>query len=69
MDTAFGTALKRITDWFPNSDATVIGALLGHRDAVARYLAQVHEVTVAEVAEVLDALLGHREMTLPLAAE
>ena len=69
MDTTWNSALARIVAWFPNGDAQVIGALLDHRDVVARYLAQVHEITVNEVSEVLDVLLGFREDPIALAAE
>ena len=69
MDTTWNSALARIVEWFPNEDAHVIGVLLDHRDAVVRYLAQVHEITVSEVSEVLDVLLGFREDPVALAAE
>ena len=40
---------------FPYADRIVVSSLSGQIDPLVRYLAQVHEVTLSEVREVIDA--------------
>ena len=50
-------AVARVVNLFPCADALVVSALTAHVDALQRYLAQAHQLTRNEVAEVLDAFV------------
>lgn len=45
---------NRLLSVFPNADHEVVGALAANGQALARYLAQIHELTIAETAETVD---------------
>ena len=56
---AHGTEIiKKLQSIFPQSDGTVLSALLEQGDAVARYVAQLHDLTLAEAVEAIEAFTG-----------
>lgn len=56
---AHGTdMITKLQNVFPQSDGAVLTALLSQGDAVARYIAQIHELTLAEAIEAIEAFTG-----------
>lgn len=45
----------RLQAFFPNADAHVLDALATHTQAMTHYLAQVHDLTLAEINETIEA--------------
>ncbi|MBT8413557.1 MAG: hypothetical protein KJO30_04430 [Boseongicola sp.] len=43
---------------FPNADPQVVSALSNHAKALTRYLAQIHELTITETVETVEAFFG-----------
>ncbi len=64
MDARANELLSKITTHFPESDASVLTALLEKTDATARYLAQVHDLTLSEATEGLEWALAARPAVL-----
>lgn len=48
---------------FPNADPQVVSALSSHAKALTRYLAQIHELTLTETAEAIEAFFGFQATT------
>ena len=58
MEMRWPDVIERLQTMFPESDSTVLSALIGHRDVAARYIAQIHDLTVAEAMEGVEWVLG-----------
>jgi hypothetical protein len=43
---------------FAHADPQVVAALSGHAKALMRYLAQIHDLTIAETTETVEAFFG-----------
>lgn len=51
METRWVELVQRLQDMFPESDGMVLAALIEKTDTVARYIAQLHDLTIAEATE------------------
>ena len=60
------SAVSRVANLFPNADPRIVSALASQADALRRYIAQVNQLTWAEVDELLNAFLpeGFGDSTL-----
>ena len=58
MDSHWDEVTAKLKAVFPESDSSILAALWDQGDVMARYLAQIHEVTISEVKETMELLLG-----------
>ena len=57
METRWAEVIQRLQTMFPESDGPVLAALIEKTDAVARYIAQIHDLTISEAAESIEWVL------------
>lgn len=71
MNSHWDDAAARLKAIFPESDSSVLVALADQGEAIARYVAQIHDLTLAEVIETMELMLGVRigAQLQPIAAE
>lgn len=50
---------------FPHADPQVVSALSSHAKALTRYLAQIHELTITETTETVEAFFGYSSPQKP----
>lgn len=54
-----------LADIFPHADPQVVTALSSHAKALMRYLAQIHDLTIAETTETVEAFFGFHAPQTP----
>lgn len=71
MDTRWVEVIQRLQTMFPESDGSILAALIEKTDTVARYIAQIHDLTITEAAEGIEWVLDQLPSSQPavLAAE
>lgn len=50
---------------FPNADPQIVSALSSQGKALTRYLAQIHELTLSETTETVEAFFSFQSMERP----
>ena len=55
--------IERLQQMFPETDGSILSALIEQRDIVARYIAQIHDLTLAEARESVEWVLGYSAST------
>ena len=69
MDGRWRSLLNRLEHFFPEADGVVLAAIIEKHEALIRYIAQIHELTIAEAREVFELALLRPSLRPAIAAE
>ncbi len=71
MESRWTAVQDRVQAFFPETDGVILSAVIERRDALVRYLAQIHDLTPSEALEGLELVYARTQPVAPisLAAE